>query len=429
MIGTSRFTRHRVSTALALIFTAVVTTLAVLATLASQSLFNDATAHPEADGATVRISALKSESGAVRVALQQQESGGAWGERLHPDLNTVRESAQTGIWLHSSPLQVTGAEDAGDRTLYCVISHGHENDYFWEVLKAYVRKAERDFDVDVRYVASPDGREQAAAIQRCSADEAGVIAATLADPDAVTTSLLAAKANGARIVTYNSGPEHAQAAGSELHISLDDDHAGRLSGETFDEKGVTGTVACVIHEEANVGLETRCDALERTYTGGDVIRLRMPISTDTEALTRWLEQHLTDPDGPEISGILTLNANTLLVAFEAVVRTADELDRVVQLGSVGASRALQRYTIETRRQHLLFTTNNLMEAQGYLITAAMVMANDFSIPSDLISNPTILIGTPFIYNRSGFYTNPESVAELLRNAEELVRLAHEPEDD
>lgn len=79
-----------------------------------------------------------------------------------------------------------------------------------------------------------------------------------------------------RVISFNSGAEHADSVGSELHIALDDAATGRIAGEEFNRRGFPGPIACLIHEDGNAGLETRCDELEAAYRGGSVSRLRLP---------------------------------------------------------------------------------------------------------------------------------------------------------
>ena len=163
---------------------------------------------------------------------------GGWGERLHPDRNTVRETARTGVWLHSSPLQLATAS-AENGPLYCIAAHGGPDDYFWRLVRGYVHAARTCLDINVRYTSSLDGAEQAAAINQCVADGAVAIASTLADVDAVGDSLRAAQAAGIYVLTFNSGAEHARSVGSVLHIGLDDAAGGRLAGQSFNERGIT----------------------------------------------------------------------------------------------------------------------------------------------------------------------------------------------
>ena len=404
----------------AVVAAAILVLVGVALTLGVQQLLSDPVVADDTDGgeSTVRISALKSADGAVRVALQQQDVAGAWGERQHPNLNTVRADAPAGVWLNSSPLEVSAAVD-DDGPLFCVIAHGSQTDFFWLMLRGYVWQASLDLGADVRFVTSLDGAVQAAAIKQCSADDAAVIAATLADPQAVTEALLAAKQAGARIVTFNSGAQYAAAAGSEFHVALDDQAAGERAAIGFNQREVTGTVACVIHEEENVGLEQRCDAFEQTYIGGSMIRMRLSESADAETVTDEIAARLTSTEAPPIHALLTLNEDTLLRGFRAVVRTADQLDWDVQIVGIGAHIELTREPLDLRIRHVPFAINSLAEAQGYLITSAMQMAYKFHAPPSAIVQPMIFEGSPFIYDFNSFRSSPQEVASIIRRIQEL----------
>jgi len=419
------------------ILSVAVAAAVTITVIADQSLFDDATAQPQADVATVRISALKSESGAVRVALQQRESSGSWGDRQHPDLNTVRETALTGVWLNSSPLQLASAvsdpglgEGAGDAPLFCVVSHGSLDDYFWRLLRGYVKQAEIDLNANVRFVSSLEGAKQAAAIDQCREDGAAVIASTLADPEAVSASLLAAKEAGANIVTFNSGPEFADAVGSEIHISLDDLEAGRLSGQTFNRHGVTGSLICVIHEAQNVGLENRCDTLEQAYEGGDIVRLRLPDGASSDEVIATLSKEILAPEA-NIRGILTLNGDTLIQGFTAIQQTREQLRLQsdepfdVQIGSVGQSLGIVQIPIAERNRHLLFVISPLMEAQGYMVVAAMQMVHIFHSPPAFRLNAVLLNLKPFVFNSAGIRLAPDETRQMLANLQRMIAAGEE----
>ena len=404
---------------------AIAVTAAVVITIAAQhALFNDATAQQESDGATVRISALKSESGAVRVALQQQGASGSWEERQHPELNTVGTDARTDVWLNSSPLQVAAEQGQGG-PLLCVISHGATNDYFWRVVRGYSRKAAVDTGANVRFLLLPDGADQAAAIERCSADGAAVVAATLADPDAVRDALVSAKDAGARIITFNSGAESAASVGSELHIALDDAEAGRVVGREFNERGLTGDIGCLLHESRNVGLDARCEALAETYEGGETHRVQLPDGGNANAIEQAVAERLLDSSQPALRALLALNADTLLASLEAIIATADQLDHAVQIAGVGQSPALGRFDLADRQRHLAFVTSHAGEAQGYLITSALLYVHTYTTAAQFIGTPTILTATPFIFDSTAIRADPEDVAAGLRRLEQRLILGEE----
>lgn len=400
-------------------------TLAIaVTTVVNRSFFDDTTAQRESDGATVRISALKSESGAVRVALQQQQVGGAWAERRHPDLNTVRTDASTGVWLNSSPLQIA-APSAEDGPLFCVVSHGARNDFFWRLVRGYSRQAAIDAGMNVRFSLLPDPADQAAEIERCSADGASVIAATLASPDAVRGALLSAKAAGARIITFNSGSESAASVGSELHLALDEAAAGRLVGNEFNRRGLTGDIGCLIHESQNVGLDVRCQALSETYTGGATHRIQLPDGADSASIREVVTERLLDPDQPGLNALLALNADTFLDAFAAIVESADQLDHVVQIASIGQKTEISRIPLADRQRHLAFLTNHAGEAQGYLITSALLFVHSYPAPASFISTPTVLSATPFIFDGTTIKASPQVLIDTVRRVQQRLDLGEE----
>lgn len=433
----SRYSRSLRMTLLAALLLAA----GVAFTLIAQELFSDrAGADAHTGGTTVRISAIKSDAGDVRVALQPHDGEG-WGERLHPQFNTLGADAPTNRWLNSSPLElavsVHVADDVADepasiendasepgvgdpvadeRQLLCVIAHGHADDPFWEQVRGFMYQSTTHLNAHVRFHSSPDGASQAAAIAQCSADGAAAIAATLANPDAVTEALLAAKEAGARIVTFNSGASHAQAAGSELHIALDDRAAGRFIGERLNEQEVTGVVACLIHERQNVGLEERCEGLEATYAGGEVRKINLPTADDAEAQQERLRELLLAEGDDAIDVLVSLSAGTSVAALKEA--NAIEADGPVLEGKgiVAMGYSLERGVHRRARTQAGLESLDLLgvadasEAQGWFIVSALTYVANFPLTPVFIEQPTIMLITPWNLNLSGLRTG--SLAEL-----------------
>lgn len=162
------------------------------------------------------------------------------------------------------------------QTFVCFIGHQRiEDDLFWDWVATTVANASFSQRLRMRSFYSPDGAEQAAAIRQCTADGANGIAATLADFEAVGEALQEASAAGVNVLTYNSGRSRSRDVGAFAHLSLDDEQGGVLVAEQLNQAGVTGEVWCLIHERVNVGLEERCDGLERAYSGAAVKRVRI----------------------------------------------------------------------------------------------------------------------------------------------------------
>lgn len=390
-----------------------------IAIVAQQAFFGGAAAHPPSDGETVRIAAQRVADGGVRVALQQQIDG-AWGERQRPALSVLPVSAPVGEWRASSALTTIGAR-VPDAPLFCIVAHGARDDFFWRMLRGFSRQAAIDLGINVRFSQSLEGADQAAEIDRCSADGASVIASTLADPDAVRPSLLAAKEAGARVITFNSGPELAESVGSEMHIALDDAAAGRLAAEELNRAGITGPVACLIHEAENVGLEARCDALESVYEGEAVDRVRLPVRVELTAVRSAIVARLLDDSQPEPAALIALNSDTLVQAMHGVFETRDQFDHVIRVASIGLTIELDDLPADQIRAHQLFYIDAAPESQGYMITAALQMVHNYPTPTQFLGSPLILRAEPYVYSVRAFAGSPEALA--LAREQIRVRLA------
>lgn len=353
--------------------------------------------------AEIRVQARVLENGRFEVAVQQRGPGGEWGERQLPELRILDPAAPVGRWFNSSPLPAV--PDDAAQPLFCVIGHGHLDDYFWGVLRSYSNRAARDLDADVRFETHLDSAGHAAAIRQCSADGAAVIASSLVDPEAMVPALQEASAAGARIITFNSGGEFADQAGSELHIAMDDRAAGRIAAEQFNAAELSGAIACLVHEADNSGLDERCAGLDEAYEGGDVERVQLPIEADAEGITGHVAGLLAADDPP--AGLLALNSDTALAALEAISRTREQLDYEPQLGSIGGHPQFGRLPLDLRNDHLLFLTNDLGPVQGYLITAALRMVHEFHLPASFIVGTSILEAEPFIFNSRLHRADPQ----------------------
>ena len=412
-----------ITTALSLI-----TALAV-GMIAYHFAFSDANADSHDSSGEVRIVARPVGDGRVEVGLQQHQ-GDAWGERRLPDARYLSATADEGVWRASSPLDIAGipAPPATEHgPLFCVVAHGHSADIFWNQVRGFLYQSAGHLNAHVRFHSSPDGAEQAAAIAQCSADGAVAIASTLANPEAVTDALLAAKADGARIATFNSSPGVAQAAGSELHIALDDAQAGRLVGSELVARGVTGNIACLLHEPDNIGLEERCDALAEAYTEGEVKRVQLPSADTPLAVGQAIAGQLTARGDDQVDTLVSLNSSTTIIALRTLQaieeRTGQTLSkRIASIGVSDAQSALSIARVQAGRgRPIVLSVTPAAETQGYFIVSALHYVANYPAPGSFIDQPTILLITPSIYSAAGIAAaSPEERAAARQAALDLT---------
>ncbi|MCY3922249.1 MAG: substrate-binding domain-containing protein, partial [Chloroflexi bacterium] len=349
----------------------------VIATLVDFWPFNELSAHPASEDTNVRVSVLKSDDGTVRVGVQVLGADGQWGERLLPSRRVVSDAQPTNTWLRSSPVTIDSSGEAAP--LFCVVAHGAPDDRFWLTFSAFLYQSADLSNTNLRFETHLQPEQQAAAIERCTADGAAVIASTLASPDHVRQPLIEAEAAGARIVTFNAGVEHAESVGSEVHVALNDRAAGELAGLKFNERGISGQVGCLIHERDNLSLEHRCDGLEAAYQGAGVTRIQLDevpanLRRDNEDYVQTIASQLADQEGPRYDAVLALNADTLQSALSAVELLGAAAGGL-RIASVGVElNDLAAFPEAMLEQHLDVLISDSVDAQGHFVVGAMQLA-------------------------------------------------------
>ena len=363
----------------------------------------------------VRIAALTHENGRVEVALQQREANGEWGARQRPALRFVADDAPAGRWLHSSPLALTPPDDH----FYCLIGHGRADDYFWAQLDRYSKLAAQRLGLNVRFGNYLDHSEQVAAIRECIADGAAAIASSIPQPSEIVGALREAREAGIRVLTYNSGSEFATEAGSSVHFQLDERAAGRKAAERLNLEQVTGRALCVIHEESNVGLPPRCEALTETYTGGPVEVLQLRDADGFDSISRRLRARFEDESQPALAVIVSLSGDTMIAAMAAVEGSelCPESERCPRVAAVGATPRIATFPPWVRERNLT-TVDDAGSFQGYLITASFHMWQNYHRPDFLILGTPILSIDPYVNNAAGYRT--QAAAETLDSNLELI---------
>ena len=186
--------------------------------------------------------------------------------------------------------------------LYCLISHGGEDDLFWGLASESSVAAAGALGINVRTESYAVAAEQAEAVRRCVADGATGIATTLAEPEVLKPAVREAIDAGIPVLSFNSGAEAASEVGTVMHISLDDRAGGRIAGDEFNARGIEGNVLCVIHQPNNIGLHDRCDGFEERFSGS--VERWSPTSPETD--TEDLEARLAEGN---VDAVLALSSD------------------------------------------------------------------------------------------------------------------------
>ena len=365
--------------------------------------------------AEVRLAARVLDDGRVEVALQQQHATAdaepTWSDLHRPSSRFLPAQSEPGRWYFSSnlSLDVEADPDAVDstdeaaaagpdesaaagppavsqigpfeivgtptsnrpftaETLFCAVTHGTPADFFWFQVYSAFADAGYWHGINLRAVMSETGVEQARAIDQCVADGAAAIATTLADVEALRDSLARASAAGVRLISFNSGADQATSVGASTHVALDELAVGRVAAEQFALREVAGDLLCIVHEPTNRGLEQRCDSLEDSYEGGEVIRVRLTETDEAPGTT------IAAAISENVGGALALNANT---AYELVSAVGERHPDLV-LAAVSAD--FPRPLAMLYREQLSFVLWSHALEQGYHSITAMLFAQGTPFP-------------------------------------------------
>ncbi|MCY3568888.1 MAG: substrate-binding domain-containing protein [Chloroflexi bacterium] len=279
--------------------------------------------------------------------------------------------------------------------LYCVISHGSDEDLFWGLSAETAVAAAGMLGINLRSERYASGAEQADAVRHCTADGAVAIATTLSEPEALKPAVQEAIAAGIPVISFNSGAEDAAQVGTALHIALDDYEAGRLAGAEFHARGIEGRVLCVIHEPENRGLQDRCDGLEATYPGS-VERWTM---TDRETTIAELHKRLLVGD---VSAVLGLSSSIGSEVRSAIFQSG----RDVRGATFGFSRTIAEYVADGR---MMFAIFDHPEIQSYLAAVGALAAERLRIDPLAYFNHMQMLIHPTIVDADTMQTLLESL--------------------
>jgi simple sugar transport system substrate-binding protein len=194
--------------------------------------------------------------------------------------------------------------------------HSDPTGSFWNVVDRGLRDAGEDLGVTVISNGSSDPVQQAQFIEDYVAQGVDGIIVSLANPDAVRDAVNRAVEAGIPVVTINSGAEVSADLGAIMHVGQTEFVAGQGAGGRLNELGAT-RVLCVIHEEANVGLEQRCDGLADTF-GGEVERFNVASTgvSDLAGTSATIQDRLTADSSYD--AILALNPDVAIAARDAI---------------------------------------------------------------------------------------------------------------
>jgi simple sugar transport system substrate-binding protein len=189
-------------------------------------------------------------------------------------------------------------------------------DPFWAVVVKGAKDASGTYGITLKSGGNSDPAQQAQLIQNYVASKVDGVIVSMANPDALKDAIAKAVSAGIPVITINSGADKSKEFGALAHVGQSERVAGQGAGDKFNQAGLKN-VLCVVHEEANIGLEDRCAGLKDTFKG--TMQKFSVASTgvrDVKGTLTALQNKLTADK--TIDGILTLNPVIAIAARDAI---------------------------------------------------------------------------------------------------------------
>ncbi|MCX4093986.1 sugar ABC transporter substrate-binding protein [Nocardia sp. alder85J] len=282
---------------------------------------------------------------------------------------------------------------AGKLGTVAVVTHGSAGDAFWNVVKNGAEAAGKNLGVHVDYQASGDPAQQAELIDNAVAQHVDGLVVSMANPQALQTSVHNAVAAGIPVVTINSGESSSAAFGAIGHVGQSEELAGTQAGKRLKDAGKT-KLLCVIHEAGNVGAAQRCAGATQGF--GATTTLQVDIGNPTDAQARIKGALESDP---AIDAVLTLNSQ---IAARAVAAAGEAHSKAAV-----ATFDLNSDVVDALRAGtLLFAIDQQQYEQGYL---PIVMLQLYKSNADTLGGGNPVQTGPAFVDKS----NVEAIAKLI----------------
>lgn len=261
------------------------------------------------------------------------------------------------------PQNNDGGEAAGqvaqtERMKIAMITHAAPGNTFWDTIRKGAEEAAAKDNAELLYASDPEGGRQSQLVQQYIEQDVDGIAVTLAKPDALQDVLKNAEEAGIPVVTLNSGTDQFQDFGAFAHFGSDERLAGEAAGEKLKEEGLQNPI-CVIHEQGNVGLETRCEGLKAVLPKTEILYVQGSDMTQVASTTTAKLQTASDADS-----VVALDAPIALT----VMASREEAGSDVKVGSFDMNGELAQAIVDG---DILFTVDQQPWLQGYLSVDAL----------------------------------------------------------
>ncbi|WP_458318637.1 substrate-binding domain-containing protein [Mycolicibacterium brisbanense] len=220
--------------------------------------------------------------------------------------------SSTGGKPHTSGGGMSAGQADTPRFTVAMVTHGPPGDTFWDLVRKGAETAAAKDNVELKYSSELQGPDQANLVQNAVDSKVDAIAVTLARPEALTGVVQRAVAAGIPVVALNAGIDAWKAAGAKAYFGQDEKISGIAAGKRLAADGAKNVV-CVIQDQGNIALESRCAGVAEGY-GGQMQTLNVN-GTDMPSVQSTITAKLQQD--PSIDYVVALGAPIAITATEA----------------------------------------------------------------------------------------------------------------
>jgi simple sugar transport system substrate-binding protein len=278
-----------------------------------------------------------------------------------------------------------GARDdssaSGEEFTIAMITHEAPGDTFWDKIRNGAEAAADNHNITLKYSNDPDAGNQATLIDNAVSSKVDGLATTMPNPDAIGPAAQKAVEAGIPAVAFNAGGDAYKQFGMLMYFGSNEDLAGQTVGTKLTQDN-PGKTICVIQEQGQVQLETRCAGVAKTDPTSEVLYVN---GRDLPSVQQTIGAKLQQDTS--IANIVTLGADIALASQKAITDAGSQAQ--VATFDLNADVAQQ-----IADGGIAFTVDQQPYVQGYMAVTSLWLnltnGNDIGGGGPVLTGPSIV---------------------------------------
>jgi simple sugar transport system substrate-binding protein len=291
-----------------------------------------------------------------------------------------------------------GGASSGESYTIAMVTHEAPGDTFWDKIRNGAEAAAKNHNITLKYSNDPDAGQQATLIQNAVSSKVDGLAVTMPNPDAIGPAAQKAVSAGIPVVAFNAGGDTYKDYGILMYFGSNEDLAGQSVGTKITQDN-PGKTICVIQEQGQVQLETRCAGVAKTDPSSEVLYVN---GRDLPSVQQTIGAKLQED--PTIANVVTLGADIALASQKAIADAGSKAQ--VATFDLNADVAQQ-----IKDGGIAFTVDQQPYVQGYLAVTSLWLnltnGNDIGGGGPVLTGPSIFDSSkidkiiPYTKNNTG----------------------------